>query len=503
MRIIIKITALYIVLFSYAGLIAQDTTTNVLPSLKKVIEIGLENNYDLRTNKKIVNISKGEMRAYDGAFDFSLGADLNLLPGIQPTVESQDEYSLNLYLNKPTKIGVNLTTGISYLREINLQLDKSPSENVNGVWFQMDIPLLRGLGKYNVNFTNYKVSELQVKAKIINFDYETTLFIKNTILAYATVLNNTQISNNYKKSFVDISKFQDDLQLAADRGIIPKSELLINKAEMNQIESELKSAKDNLSSSYVNLMILLGEQTEVINIDSIHYDDSIPNILLDSLQLFVNTLVKNRDSIVRNNLNFIQQTVIQESASLQLNAAKNSILNDLDLQLKYNYYAMELNKPMSDYYVFNSSTYPGSSYMVSLNYTLPFGNNQARGSFIVKSEEFNMQQIITDQLLFEYKKAIENTAISLIAAYKIFVLNIDNLNIRKIIFNNEMLKYKTGNSDQFNLLKVRQDYIQTAIEVYDAEYAFIELLVNIKFLCNKIPRNTLELEIFNLYSLNP
>ncbi len=503
MNMIIKIALLCSVLYFFANLSAQDTATATLPSLKKVIELGLENNYDIKISKKLIDISKGEMRAYDGTFDLSLGADLNLLPGIQPTVASEDEYTFDMYLYQPTKIGLNFSTGVTYLREINLGITDSPTENVNGVWLQMEMPLLKGLGKNNTDFTSLKISELGVTSQLLSFDYETTVLIKDLILAYTKVLYTGKVCTNYQDFLNSLNALQNDLQLEADRGLIPNAELLINSAEISLIKSHLKSAQNDLTSSYIELMVLLGEKTKAKYIEKINYNFSILVTPKDSLRAFANTLVNNRDSIVRENLSFVGQTLNQEGAALQLKEAKNGILNDLNLQLKYNYYAMELNQPFDDYLVFGKSTYPGSSYMLSLNYTLPFGNNQARGTFLARTEEYNMQQDITEQLHFEMKKAIENNAFSLLDSYTIYELEFNNSKIRKEIYDNELLKFKTGNSNQINVQQVRRDYIESTLNVYQSELTYIELLLNIKFLCNKIPKNTVELEEFRLLNLNP
>ncbi len=498
-----KIALLYSVLCILTKLSAQDTTTLTLRSLGQIIETGLENNYDVKINKKLINISKGEMRAYDGAFDFALEADLNLLPGTQPTVESEDEYSFGLFFYKPTKIGLNFATGVHYLRETNLDIANSPTENLNGVWFQLDMPLLKGLGKNNTDFTNLKIAELGVTSELVNFDYEITVLIKNLILAYIKVLYYGKVSSNYHDILNSLNTLQYDLQLAADREQIPQAELLLNSAEISLIESQLKLVKNNLTSSYIDLMILLGEQSEAKYFEHVNYSYSTLMDQKDSLQLFVNTLVNNRDSIVRTNLSYIRQTLNQESAALQLKEARNEIRNDLSLQLKYNYYAMDLNQPFSDYLVFGESTYPGSSYTFSLNYTLPFGNNQARGTFIAKTEEHDMQQDITEQLHFEMKKAIESNAFSLLDSYSIYEMDFNNSKIRREIYDNELLKFKIGNSNQINVQQVLRDFIESTLNVYQSELAYVELLVKMKFLCNKLPKNNIELQEFRLLSLNP
>ncbi len=504
-----KIALLCSALYFFANLSAQDNATVTLPSLKNVIEIGLENNYDIKITKKLIDIAKGQRRAYDGAFDLSLGAELDMLPGLQPDIETEDEYSFNLYLYQPTKIGLDFSTGVSYLREKNLNLDNSPTENVNGVWIQLEMPLLKGLGKNNTDFNNLKIAELGVTAQMVNFDYEATVLIKNLILAYVQVLYTEKVRANYQDFLNSLNGLQNDLQLEADRGIIPKAELLLNSADINLIESKLKSTTNDLNSSYIELMILLGEKAKaeyagkVEYIGNANYSNTILRSQKDSLQFFVNSLVNSRDSIVSANLSFVGQTLNQQGAALQLKEAKNGILNDLSLQLKYNYYAADLNQPAADFLVFGKSTYPGSSYLLSLNYTLPFGNNQARGTFIATTEDYNMQQEITEQMHFEMGKAIENTAFSLLDSYSIYVADFQISQIRKVIYENELLKFKTGTSNQINVQQVRQDFIESTLSVCQSELIYIELLVNFKFLCNKIPKNTDELEEFELLSLNP
>ncbi len=494
----IILISLFIILTS--NLSSQDSIT--LPKLNELIEIGLINNYDIQISKKRIDISKGALRSSEGVFDISLGADLNLEPGIQPDTDTEDYYSFDLSLNVPTKVGMNFTSGFSYLREIDLGDTDSPTDNVNGVWLQMDMPLLKGLGNYNTNLTNLQLAELEVTYSQVNFDYETTLLIKNILTTYYTVLTFNNICDNFRTILKGLNSLQNDLSLEVESGLVAKSELLVNQAEINLLTAQLRSANNTLNSAYINLMTLIGQKGEVQYVETLDVYKKPIFTAKDSLHYYLKFMIKNRDSIVRENLTFAEQVLNQQNADLQLKEAKNGVLNDLSLQLKYNFYAIEENEAFDDFIIFGKSSYPGSSYLISLNYTLPFGNNVARGTYTVKTEEYNLQQEVTDKLVFEMKKSIENTSLSILDSYAIYDMYLHNIEVRKQIYNNELVKFKEGTSTQIDVLQVRRDLIETTEDFYSAQLNYIKLLINLKFICNKIPRNSSQLEYFNLFSLD-
>jgi outer membrane protein TolC len=478
---------------------AQNSFEVVLPALNEVIELGLNNNFDIKINHQLVEISKGESQSYKGAFDPIFGADVSTMSGISSDATFKNPSTADFYLYLPTKIGLNITTGVNYFRQYDLS-DNGQSEIGNGTWLQVDIPILKGLGLNNKNLINYETSKLKLKTQEVTFDFEITQYIKNVVLAYASVYCYSQIYNSQKLIIDNFAQYKKDIEQKIDKEIIPASEIINVNAEMVQLNSELNTDFDKLRTSYVDLLKLLGQEKTIQDVKKISIPFSPPKISVDTIKVFVSRIMANIDEIAKNSLLYQKQELVEERLKMEVKAAKNETRHDLNLQLKYNYNSEELNGNWNNLLIFPKSTFPGSNYKATLNYQLPINNNRAKGMYIAKNEEYNLEKESTGKFLFEIKKDIENVSSSLLSSLEVFNMQKDISELRAKAYSNELLKYRTGNSTQLDVLNAHRSFTGSLLAVHSMEYTVINYLVTLKFLCNQIPKNSTELNSFHVFS---
>ena len=502
MRFIKKIVFLLVLISVVQHLRAQDYTTSELPTLKDVIKSGLANNYNIKINKKLVEISVGNMISSGGVFNSSLTSGISAQPGILPSGSSKDNYTFNVGFEKPTKIGIDFSSGLAYMLEKTIG-NSSKQIAVNGAWLQMDIPLLKGLGKNNLNYVNYKISKLNVQAKQVNFEYNITNFIKNIIIAYSNVYINKKQYNSYNVIYNNIEQLYSDTKLLVNAKLIPQTDLLNVEAEKHRVKIELQTAKNSLAISYINMLKLMGDNTNVVFLsDSLFIPFEIPELQPLALKSFVQQTLLESDSIAKNALNYQEQVLKQMSAETAVMAAKNDKLNELDLKLKYNYYTEGQGVDFDDSFIIGNSYFPGSSYVISLNYQIPFKNEQAKGNFIVKNEEYKMQNELSEKLLFDIRKAIENAAIMLQNNYDNYLLQKENTKLQKKIYTDQILKFQAKNSTILDVTKTHTDYTTSLEDMYQLELEIVNSLFTLKFLRNQMPKNSSELETFDVFKLD-
>lgn len=501
MRFIKEIVFLLVLICVVQHLRAQDYTTSELPTLKDVIKSGLANNYNIKVNKKLVEISVGNMISSGGLFNSSLTSGISAQPGVLPSGSSKDNYTFSVGFVKPTKIGIDFSSGLDYVLEKTVS---NPNKQiaVNGAWLQMDMPLLKGLGKNNLDYVNYKISKLNVQSVQANFEYNITIFIKNIIIAYSNVYINEKLYNSYNVIYNNIEQLFSDTKLLVNAKLIPQTDLINVEAEKYRVKIELKTAKNNLATSYINLLKLMGNNTSLVFLsDSLFIPFAIPELQPKALKSFVQQTLLESDTIAKKALNYQEQILKQMSAATAVTAAKNDKLNELDLKFKYNYYTEKQGVVFDDSFIIGNSYFPGSSYLISLNYQIPFKNEQARGNFIVKNEEYKMQNELSEKLLFDIKKAIENTAIKLQYNYDNYLLQKENTKLQKKIYTDQILKFQTKNSTILDVIKTHSDYTTSLDNMYQLEFEVVNSLITLKFLRNQMPKNILDLETFEAFKL--
>ena len=496
-----KIVVLILFFVGQTGnLCAQDSIKVNVPDIFAIIETGLQNNYNINVNRKMLDISKNEIRIYKGAFDPILKLDMEMLPKTQPGLDFKDKYSTSLSFVKPTKTGISIAAGLDVNNGYNLN-NPTKLYSTSGFWFDLEIPILKGLGKNNRNLINYRLSKLKYETHQVNFKYEITRFIKDATLAYINLHIQNELYVKHMEIHQNLKKYRSDIKAQVDDGFVPATELINLDVEIMQFKSNISRSINKLNSSYINLEILIGSDSKHNAISAVEMSFAVPKINNNSIKIYIDGQMSDLDNIVKNALDIIKQNNIEESSKLEMKAAKKDKLNDFNLSLRYNNYSYVTGKSR-EINVFQNSSYPGASYTVGLNYTLPFRNNKTSGYYLAKLDEHKMEQTISEQLKFEKKKELENTAASLLNILGIYKMQDEICSLRIKAFKNEQLRYQIGNSTQMNVLNTHRDYSDAELNRINLKYQFLENWITFKFICNEIPTNTTELVKFDLFNFD-
>jgi outer membrane protein TolC len=356
------------------------------------------------------------------------------------------------------------------------------------------------LGPYNKTTVNLKISELKYNSTKINFEFEITYFIKNIILAYTRLYIDQQLINSYDTILSDLNKVLSDMEMEVNKNMIPKSELIIVNTSVKQVESKRQLALTQMNNSYLKLMKLMGQENVSGIIHKVKMPYLIPDFEPDKMKLYVIRKIADKENIIKNSPDFMNQENRKNIAEYELKSAKNEKLNDFQLKLKYNYYAMETNVDWSNSIVFGLGYYPGSSYGLTLNYLLPIGNNNKKGLYLSKLEEFDLERQQTEKLVFNKEKELQDLGNSLLGAIKLYEMQKEITELRWKVYKNELLKYNIGKSTQMDILTSNENYVRAIINLKEIQMSMIDLFINFKFLCNQIPRSSSELSQFSVFS---
>ena len=123
-------------------------------SIFRVLQFGLETNFDIRLKKQVLAESQGQLTSTKGAFNPQLSVNTYGFYGTDPTVTFMNSYYLTGQLLVPTRLGIKFYTGFKLSTETEIISgvpDVFPSTNMpvnaSGMWAGITMPLLRDLGR--------------------------------------------------------------------------------------------------------------------------------------------------------------------------------------------------------------------------------------------------------------------------------------------------------------------------------------------------------------------
>lgn len=469
--------------------VAQTNAEIMLPTLLESIEIGLKNNYDIKNNQLQVEKSKGDKQSAKGVFDPSLNVNVSTMSGILLPDKDRNPSSLNLSLTVPTKLGINASTGF-----VSSQT-KDPTNNdatqlVNGTWLQLDMPLLKGIGKSNMNLLNQNIAALNLASTQVSFDYEVTRFIKNVTLAYLKIVYKDRANKDHEVIIHDLEAYKDTLQQKINNNTVGSVEILNVKAELAQLKSDLNSAYNEIKNDYLDYRKLLGLETASLTTQNFAAPEAPPAMEGAEIKRYVSDVLIRKSDIARQSLAFKKQKLKEESLSKEVKIANYAKRNDLSLQLRYNYYSEVDGGRWNSFWIYpqTSSYPPGSSYLLTLTYKLPFGNNAAKGAYMAKKSDYEFQKTSNEQLLFEMETNVETLSNDLLNSVEALETQKEIAKLREQIYLNEVSKYHE-HTTQMNVLNAHQGYMESLLTIQLKEYAVYSNWLNLKFLCNDIPQN--------------
>ena len=200
-------------------------------SIFRVLQFGLETNFDIRLQKQVLGESQGQLTSTKGAFNPQLTLNTYGFLGTDPTVTFMNSYYLSGQLLVPTRLGIKFYTGFKLSTETEIISgvpEVFPSTNMpinaSGMWAGVTMPLLRDLGKHNTNNVAFQSTQLMNKAQNISFSDEICRFIKNTLTYYYNVYQRAKVLRILKEANKDAKDYVSDIKAMITDEQIAKAE---------------------------------------------------------------------------------------------------------------------------------------------------------------------------------------------------------------------------------------------------------------------------------------
>ncbi|MCX6242825.1 MAG: TolC family protein [Bacteroidetes bacterium] len=478
-------------------------------SIFRVLQFGLETNFDIRLKKQIVGESQGQLTSTKGAFNPQLSLNTYGFYGTDPTVTFMNSYYLTGQLLVPTRLGIKLYTGfkLSTMTQIISGVpDFYPSTNMpinaSGMWAGITMPLLRDLGRHNTNNTAFLSTLMMNKAQNISFTDEICQFIKNTLTYYYNVYHRARILTILKEANVDAKDYVSDVEAMIADEQIAQAEIYRARAYEYNINQQYSEARNQVTNSLYDLITTIGMKGKLSTSHLPLFLDSLPDPASFPVEQYGKYILKNLDSMVVNTSYYKSQELATSATLINMEGAKYNKLNDLNLDLRYMYFGTTSYQPFSDFNQTFSSGSPGSSINLTLSYKIPFKNEERKGDYLTKLSSYEFNKIQLEKLKFDSRMQVYQLLSDLGHLIPIYKNQVELSILEKKTYDNEIQKLEMGSSTQIDVINTYMDYNNALLNVEAGRQAILTKIITLKYLIGDFPANSDQLLRYNLWDFS-
>ncbi|NQW36171.1 MAG: TolC family protein [Flavobacteriales bacterium] len=464
-------------------------------TFQKLLNDGFENNYDIKLEKLSLTKADYTLLKAKGALNPFVNTILGYGAGIDPSFDNDGTEYLETKLVVPTKFGIYFYTGFRLESTIELD-DPNYSFNSSGAFAGAKIPLLKGIGKNSQENTFIEVSKINQKVLGEQFSNQILTYFRELLINYLTLKEAIEEYEITKSIVSESIKYKNGIYALAENDQIPLVEK--NRANSFYIDKlqELTISSMQVLEVYYNTKTLLGIDDNE-KFDSIpELMDEIPDPNREKLFKYITTKKIALDSLVKNTPQYKSISLGVDENEILLNNAKNQKKNLLDLDIRVSSFGTYEEGAYNLHKTFNSN--PGNSVLLTLTHNFPIKNQQQKGAYLEQLVEYDLSKTDLKQYLFESTTSVElhlkllKQQIDLFGQTKLLV------DLLKINYQDEMEKFKLGNSTQTEVIINLDNYFEALNSLNTLKYNAWKTYVGIKFILGELPKNVKELSEFLL-----
>jgi hypothetical protein len=506
-----KKTILILILLAAGTSIVKCQETFNYDSLStfRILQTGLETNFNIKLKRYVVNGSMGQMTTAKGIFNPQLTMEGYGFYGQDPTMTFQDSYSLKGQLLVPTRSGIKFYTGFKLSNEIDIITGAPgifPSQylliNESGMWAGFYLPLLRDLGRNNSNNVTFLSAKMMYKAQSVSFNDGICQFIRDALISYYNTYQCVTAFKILRDANKDAHEYVADIQALIDNEQLPKTEVYRAQAYQLNISQQFSLARNDIVNSFYDLITSLGIKGTLVANTLPTFLDSLPDPSTFPWDKYSAYIIRNIDSMVVNTPYFKSQDLLTSSSQIIMNGAKFNQLNDLNLDFRFMYFGSTVGEPISQFGDSFSSGLPGSALNITLSYKIPFLNEERKGDYLSKLSTFEYNNTQLQRVKFEAKSKVYKLLSDIGNLMPLFKNQIDLAEIEKKTFQSEVQKFDMGASTQIDMINTYMDYNKALLNVESGRLAIINRVINLKYLIGDFPVSSDELVTYNPWVFN-
>ncbi|MFP5211838.1 MAG: TolC family protein [Acidobacteriota bacterium] len=448
--------------------------------LLDAVRITIERQATIQSQEQTVETYRGLLQEQSGAFDTTLESTLGFshedVPNLTGVQELTETTTAQVGVSKLFRNGVSIGPNVQLLRTDAPPVTAQDASTVN---FQIDVPLLKGLGTSATGALERSARE-DYQGSLYTYRHTIAQEVLATVSAYWDYLSAVRTLEQRIVSEARAEQHRQDI-----KKLIEGDELAAS--EMEQIAANLASktalrfeAERGLVSAKHTLGLAMGtsfEEIEALPSPA----DPFPSIQPRELEKAFGGLSRIVSEALAHRADYLASGIAQESARILVEQAKNNLLPQLDLQVGVGYSGLERGTEPSRFFSSLANDIPGYSASVNLTYKWPVQNNTARGILLQKQAAFRQAEIQSKELARTISSSVSQDLSDLRNRTLEFIKFDESVGHYRKAVENEKRKYLLAMSTLSDLLTTEDNLTDAVLGKISAEGALAKALAQLRF----------------------
>lgn len=486
-------------MLSFLCCVTLSAQNDIEGSILNLASLTLDKSPIVIQNNLSINQAEANYRSQRSIFDYELSSGFNIskdkltLFDADPrsTIISEkletSRTGISLGLQKRFRTGLVAAINTEYsslsdnftFNRFNQEIGANIPDHITATTFSLTQPLLRGNSR-KVTTAFEQAAKLAVESTKKNNELNNAFEVLQTGNAYWQYVGAYKSLEIFEGNEGRVRNVLDITQELVRADKKPESDLLQIQADLADQERQTTVARQNFYNAKINLGRIIGiSEAQSKNIGTPL--DSFPSIGLSlynkgvTVEEMLTLSRKNRTDITA-----IEQT--QKGLDLQLRAARNSKLPQLDLTGFFTYRGEASDGGVEQFFGALGNR-PGRNQVAGLrlSFFVPINNNRAKADFALSEIAVENQQISYDNLIrnidLNVSVAVNNLENSVLIVNKAQ----ETLSFYQQVFDNEQVKFQNGLTTVLNLILFQDRLTFAYLEYVRAEQQFAIALLNLRF----------------------
>lgn len=489
--------------------------------IDRLLQMALENNYDIQLQKAAILGAAGQLRQVKGALDLNVGADTDYSLSNSP-VDSDDpsssssyspiyssEYlesytqstptfytentqnqrvSASVFAQKKFAFGLNskLTFSLqrdlgkgeysyndAFMQEISNGMTKKiedpTAKNTGTIGLEMTLPLLKSFGN---SILEKNISAAEDNYKKMNYLLEDTVS--------KTILNVTSAYSKYLIAYSNLTQSQIMLETMKERtqdierlmkaGLRSKSDLLMMQVNICDTERNIATYKTQLASARLELLNLTGADDTlelgepVLEVTESFFEEYKLPDMEEFTEERIEQIADKRPSILA-----LRESL--KAAEENLSAARADRKMDIDLKFGIGVTGTRYGNEFDKFISANMRNVKGADIKGGVGIQARIGNNEKKGAVDNAEADVKTARIHLEREKNNLATQLKNSAESLYNYHETASGAKNTLELQKELYDSELKRFKAG-------LITTTDFINQDTKYLQAQRSYNEVLSN-------------------------
>ncbi len=404
---------LFLILLQHGPAGAQSTPPHSGLSLLDAVESTLQEHPLIRSQQAQVQISRGFREQASGAFDPVITSGFTADRFDLPLSNLQQQQNAGSGILGNDRISSNASYGIGVQRLFRngvsitpqFQLGRTTDNvfnaggvNTSTLGFAVNIPLMRGRGR-SVVAAQETAAKNEVDAALLDLNFLISQLMTNTASSYWNLVaaeKNLAIAIDAEERG---KVYLDQVTTLVNADHVPRNDLHEVQANLAQRSATRVAAEQQVFAAQQQLALDMGVSADrIVRSMPIPADDfpsaeeqKLPSDIGPCMQYYSEEALQRRGDYLASQRRYAGSRVL-------LNAARNSMLPQVSLNLYSGYTGVQEGRQVTDFFSSSFTHVPGPNASAGLTYTFPSGNRAAHGEVLRSEGAATQAEVQTRQL---------------------------------------------------------------------------------------------------------